>query len=160
MNTVSLIGRLTKGIDLKYTQNGTAVASFTLAVNRSFKNQNGEYEADFIQCVAWKKTAELMANYTDKGTQIGVNGRIQTRNYENQQGQRVYVTEVVVENLTFVEKVNRNQNGQMQNNQNFNNQGNNQNFNQGNSQSFNQNNNQGFNGFSGATPITPDGLPF
>lgn len=160
MNTVSLIGRLTKGIDLKYTQNGTAVASFTLAVNRSFKNQNGEYEADFIQCVAWKKTAELMVNYTDKGTQIGVNGRIQTRNYDNQQGQRVYVTEVVVENLTFVEKANRNQNGQMQNNQNFNNQGNNQNFNQGNSQSFNQNNNQGFNGFSGATPITPDDLPF
>lgn len=160
MNTVSLIGRLTKVIDLKYTQNGTAVASFILAVNRSFKNQNGEYEADFIQCVAWKKTAELMANYTDKGTQIGVNGRIQTRNYDNQQGQRVYVTEVVVENLTFVEKANRNQNGQMQNNQNFNNQGNNQNFNQGNSQSFNQNNNQGFNGFSGATPITPDDLPF
>ena len=159
MNTVSLIGRLTKFVDLKYTQNGATVASFTLAVNRSFKNQNGEYEADFIQCVAWNKTAELMANYTDKGTQIGVNGRIQTRNYENQQGQRVYVTEVVVENLTFVEKANKGQNGQMQNNQNFN-QGNNQNFNQGNNQSFNQNNNQGFNGFSGATPITPDDLPF
>lgn len=103
MNTVQLVGRLTKEVDLRFTSSGTAVGSFTLAVNRSFTNQQGEREADFINCVIWRKAAENLANFTRKGSQIGVEGRIQTRNYENQQGQRVYVTEVVVNNFHLLE---------------------------------------------------------
>lgn len=103
MNTVQLVGRLTKEVDLKFTSSGTAVGTFTLAVNRSFTNQQGEREADFINCVIWRKAAENLANFTRKGSQIGIEGRIQTRNYENQQGQRVYVTEVVVSNFHLLE---------------------------------------------------------
>ncbi|MBR7928237.1 single-stranded DNA-binding protein [Aerococcaceae bacterium zg-ZUI334] len=103
MNNVQLIGRLTKDIELRYTQSGLAKANFTLAVNRSVKNQNGEREADFIQCQAWRKIAEVLAKYTSKGSQIGVVGRIQTHNYENQQGQRVYVTQVVVSEIHFLD---------------------------------------------------------
>lgn len=108
INNVVLVGRLTKEPDLRYTSNGTAAASFTLAVNRSFKNANGDREADFINCVIWRKPAETLANYARKGTLLGVTGRIQTRNYENQQGQRVYVTEVVVENFQLLESKNNN----------------------------------------------------
>lgn len=104
MNSVQLIGRLTKDLDLKYTPSGKAVATGTLAVNRRFKNASGENEADFIQLQIWDKSAENLANFTRKGSQIGVNGRIQTRNYENKEGQRVYVTEIVVENFTLLEK--------------------------------------------------------
>lgn len=100
---MTLVGRLTKDCDLRYTANGTAVASFTLAVNRNFTNQNGEREADYVNCVIWRKPAEALANYTRKGTLIGIVGRLQTRNYENQQGQRVYVTEVVVETFQLLE---------------------------------------------------------
>ena len=103
INNVVLIGRLTKDLDFRYTANGTAVASFTLAVNRNFQNQNGTREADFINCVIWRKAAESLANYARKGTLLGITGRIQTRNYENQQGQRVYVTEVIVENFQLLE---------------------------------------------------------
>ena len=103
INNVTLVGRLTRDVDLRYTQNGKAVASFGLAVNRPFKNANGEYEADFINCQAWGKTAENLANYMKKGNQIGVVGRIQTRNYENNEGKRVYVTEVVAEQVVFLE---------------------------------------------------------
>lgn len=98
-----MIGRLTKDPDMRYTPNGTAVATFTLAVNRNFTNQNGSREADFINCVIWRKSAESLANYCRKGTLLGVTGRIQTRNYENQQGQRVYVTEVVAERYQLLE---------------------------------------------------------
>ena len=108
INNVTLVGRLTKEPDLRYTSNGTAAASFTLAVNRSFKNANGDREADFINCVIWRKAAETLANYARKGTLLGITGRIQTRNYENQQGQRVYVTEVVVENFQLLESKNNN----------------------------------------------------
>lgn len=108
INNVVLIGRLTKDPDLRYTSNGTATASFNLAVNRSFKNANGDREADFIDCVIWRKPAENLANYAHKGSLIGVTGRIQTRNYENQQGQRVYVTEVVAENFQLLESKNSN----------------------------------------------------
>lgn len=108
INNVVLVGSLTKEPDLRYTSNGTATASFTLAVNRSFKNANGDREADFINCVIWRKPAETLANYARKGTLLGVTGRIQTRNYENQQGQRVYVTEVVVENFQLLESKNNN----------------------------------------------------
>ncbi|WP_413628023.1 single-stranded DNA-binding protein [Fructilactobacillus vespulae] len=103
INTVVLTGRLTRDVDLRYTQSGAAVGTFTLAVDRRFTSANGDREADFVNCVIWRKSAENLANFVHKGTLIGVEGRLQTRNYENKQGQRVYVTEVVVENFTFLE---------------------------------------------------------
>lgn len=108
INNIVLVGRLTKDPELKYTANGTATATFSLAVNRNFTNASGEREADFINCVIWRKPAETLANYAHKGTLIGVTGRIQIRNYENQQGQRVYVTEVVAENFQLLESKNSN----------------------------------------------------
>ena len=104
INNVTLIGRLTKDIELKYTSSGLAVAQFTLAVARDFASQNGEKETDFINCVMWRKSAETLANYAGKGSLIGVVGRIQTRSYDNQEGQRVYVTEVNAERFNFLEK--------------------------------------------------------
>ncbi|MED4978262.1 single-stranded DNA-binding protein [Geobacillus stearothermophilus] len=101
MNRVVLVGRLTKDAELRYTSSGVAVASFTLAVNRPFANQQGEREADFVNVVAWRKTAENLANYTKKGSMIGVDGRIQTRSYEKD-GRRVYVTEVVADTVQFL----------------------------------------------------------
>lgn len=103
MNVVSLIGRLVKDCDLKYTSSGTAVGTFTLAVNRQFTNQAGEREADFINCVIWRKSAENFANFTRRGALVGITGRIQTRNYEGNDGKRVYVTEVVADNFTLLE---------------------------------------------------------
>lgn len=103
INRTTLNGRLTKDPDLRYTSNGIAVASFTLAVNRPFKNKSGEQEADFIRCVIWRKPAENFANFTHKGSLVGVDGRIQTRSYENSQGERVYITEVVVDNFDLLE---------------------------------------------------------
>lgn len=103
MNVVTLIGRLTRDVELRYTPNGNAVGRFTIAVNRRIANQNGERSADFINCVIWNKPAETLANYTRKGSLVGVQGRIQTGSYENQQGQRVYTTDVVVENFDFLE---------------------------------------------------------
>lgn len=103
MNTASLVGRLTRDIELRYTQAGKAVGSFTLAVKRSFTNQQGEREADFINCVIWGKGAEALANYARKGHQLGVVGSIMTRNYENQQGQKIYVTEINVRDFDLLE---------------------------------------------------------
>lgn len=103
LNSTCLVGRLTKDVELKYTPNNQAVATFTLAVNRNFKSQNGEREADFINCVIWRQQAENLANWAKKGALIGITGRIQTRSYENQQGQRVYVTEVVADSFQLLE---------------------------------------------------------
>ena len=103
INNITLVGRLTKDSDLRYTSDGTATATFSLAVNRPFKSANGEREADFINCVIWRKNAENFANFTRKGSLVGITGRIQTRNYENKEGQRVYVTEVVAENFALLE---------------------------------------------------------
>lgn len=111
INNVVLVGRLTKDANLRYTQQGQATATFSLAVNRNFKNGNGEREADFINCVIWRQQAELLANMTHKGSLIGVTGRIQTRNYENQQGQRVFVTEVVADNFQLLEPKSSGQQG-------------------------------------------------
>lgn len=105
INRVILVGRLTKAPELRRTQSGSSVVSFSLAVGRRYA-QPGQPDADFINCVAWNKTAELMAQYLHKGSMIGVEGRIQTRNYDNQQGQRVYVTEVVAESVQFLESKN------------------------------------------------------
>ena len=103
INNVVLVGRMTKDAELRYTPSNVAVATFTLAVNRHFKNENGEREADFINCVIWRQQAENLANWAKKGVLIGVTGRIQTRSYDNQQGQRVYVTEVVAESFQLLE---------------------------------------------------------
>lgn len=103
INNTVLVGRLTKDVELRYTPSNVAVATFTIAVNRTFKNENGEREADFINCVMWRQQAKNLANWAKKGALIGITGRIQTRSYDNQQGQRVYVTEVVAETFQLLE---------------------------------------------------------
>jgi len=104
INNVVLVGRLTRDPELRYTPSNVAVATFSLAVNRNFKNQAGDYEADFISCIMWRQQAENFANWLKKGALVGITGRIQTRSYDNQQGQRVYVTEVVDESFQILEK--------------------------------------------------------
>lgn len=103
LNRVILIGRLTKDPDLRYTPAGVAVCQFTLAVDRPFTSQGGEREADFIPIVTWRQLAETCANYLRKGRLTAVEGRIQVRNYENNEGNRVYVTEVIADNVRFLE---------------------------------------------------------
>lgn len=110
LNSVSLTGRLTRDVDLRYTQSGTAVGSFTLAVDRKFKSKNGERETDFVNCQIWRKSAENFANFTKKGSLVGVEGRIQTRTYDNAQGQKVFVTEVIVDNFALLESRQTSQN--------------------------------------------------
>ena len=104
MNTVILIGRLTKDPDIKKTQTDISVLSFTIAVNRSYKNQDGDYEADFINCVAWKKTAELIAEYFKKGDRIGIQGELQTRTYQDRDDKTVFVTEINVRQIDFLQE--------------------------------------------------------
>ncbi len=101
MNKIMLVGRLTKDPELRYTQSGTAVTSFTLAVNRRFSK---EKEADFINCVAWQKTGEFVAEYFKKGSALGLEGRLQVRTYDSENGQKHWVTEVVAEQVEFVER--------------------------------------------------------
>ena len=103
MNKFVGVGRLTRDVELKHTGGGHAVANFTLAVNRRFKGENGEYEADFLNCVAWRGTAEAVANYVKKGQQLAVEGSVQTRSYDNNEGKKVYVTEILVDNVTFID---------------------------------------------------------
>ena len=103
MNKVCLIGRITKDPEIRYTANDIAVATFSLAVNRTFKNADGEYEADFINCVAFRNSAELLSKYVYKGDQLGIEGHIQTRNYDDKDGKKVYVTEVLVDSLDFLQ---------------------------------------------------------
>ena len=114
LNSVCLAGRMTRDAELRYTPNNQAVATFSLAVNRNFKSQNGEREADFINCVIWRQQAENLANWVKKGALIGITGRIQTRSYENQQGQRVYVTKVVAESFQLLESREDREGGQSQ----------------------------------------------
>lgn len=176
INNVVLVGRLTRDAELRYTPSNVAVATFTLAVNRSFKNEAGEREADFINCVIWRQAAENLANWAKKGSLIGITGNIQTCHYDNQQGQRVYVTEVIASNFQLLESRN-NQSGQQNQSNSFHN-GNNSNsgnFQSGNNQGgyqspfgnqstpdFSRSNQQSF--FQGQTTnpmdISDDDLPF
>ncbi|MBF2507836.1 single-stranded DNA-binding protein [Listeria welshimeri] len=176
MNRVVLVGRLTKDPELRYTPAGVAVATFTLAVNRTFTNQQGEREADFINCVVWRKPAENVANFLKKGSMAGVDGRVQTRNYEGNDGKRVYVTEIVAESVQFLEPRNSNGGGgnnyQGGNNNNYNNGGsnsgqaptNNGGFGQDQQQSQNKNyqstNNDPFASDGKPIDISDDDLPF
>ncbi len=111
INRVVLVGRLTKDPELRYTPNGIASCRFTLAVNRAFKSE-GEQQADFIQCVAWRKQAENLANFQRKGNLLGVEGRIQTGSYEGQDGKRVYTTDVVADSIQFLEHKNGSESAQ------------------------------------------------
>jgi single-strand DNA-binding protein len=107
MNKWCGVGRLTKDVELKTTSNQKAFCNFTLAVDRRFKDANGQRQADFINCVAWNQTAEFIQKYFQKGSKIGVCGSIQTRSYDNNNGQKVFVTEVIVEEAEFVESQQR-----------------------------------------------------
>jgi len=116
INNVTLTGRLTWDPELKYSQSGTAFANATLAVERNYTNQQGEREADFIRLSASGKRAETLANYFKKGELMGVEGRLKTYNYDNQQGQKVYVTEVAINNLSFLQPKSQSQQGSNQQN--------------------------------------------
>ncbi|MBE7123469.1 single-stranded DNA-binding protein [Bacillus cereus] len=155
LNRIILVGRLTKDPSIRYTQNGVAVTTFTLAVNRAFANQQGEREADFINCVVWKKQAENAANYLKKGSLAGVDGRLQTRNYDGQDGKRVYVTEVVAESVQFLEPRNNNEAGQTTGGQQFNRESQSQ-F----GQQFNKKDDDSFSNHGQPIDISDDDLPF
>lgn len=107
MNKVELIGRITADPELRYTQSEKAYTRFTIAVNRGFKNESGESDADFISCVAWEKRAETICKYVHKGNRIGIVGRIQTGSYEKEDGTRGYLTDVIVGELEFLENKNK-----------------------------------------------------
>lgn len=157
INRAVLTGRLTKDPELRTTQSGLSVASFNLAVDRPFKDNNGNYGADFISCVIWRKAAENFCNFTSKGSLVGIDGRIQTRNYDDNDGKKVYVTEIVVDNFALLEsKKDR------QNNNAGNNTSNNGNYSKNNSNGANYDNNSQdpFNGSGDTIDITDDDLPF
>ena len=109
INRVVLTGRLTRNPEVKTTQNGLSVAAFTIAVNRQFSDSQGNRGADFISCVIWRKSAENLCKYTHKGSLIGIDGRLQTRSYDNNNGQKVFVTEVVVDSFSLLEPKNESQ---------------------------------------------------
>jgi len=177
INRTVLVGRLTKDPEIRYTQSGAAVASFTLAVNRQFTNSPGEREADFIGCTIWRKAAENFVNFTKKGSLVGIDGRIQTSSYDNQQGQRVYRTDVIVENFSLLETKAEsekrdsgngfnNQNSAPNYNQNSNNYSNQRNSNNQNQYSnnnhYSNNNNAGdpYANKPGGVNVSDDDLPF
>ena len=102
INHVTLVGRLVRDVELRKTNSNTSVCSFTVAVDRRFKSQQGGQDADFISCIAWRQSAEFLAKYASKGTIVSIEGRIQTRNYDNASGQKVYVTEVVADSVQLI----------------------------------------------------------
>jgi len=163
MNNVQLIGRLTRDIDLRKTPQGDSVGRFTLAVDRNYKNKQGEYDADFINCTIWRGAADILARYAQKGTKIAVDGNIRTGSYENQQGQRVYTTEVYVNNFYFVESRSQ-RNDQEPASSNFGSSNYNNQSSQQNNHSFNNDFNQSsspFDDFNGSSvDISEDDLPF
>ncbi|HCU0854616.1 TPA: single-stranded DNA-binding protein [Staphylococcus aureus] len=166
LNRVVLVGRLTKDPEYRTTPSGVSVATFTLAVNRTFTNAQGEREADFINCVVFRRQADNVNNYLSKGSLAGVDGRLQSRNYENQEGRRVFVTEVVCDSVQFLEPKNTQQNGgQRQQNefqdygQGFGGQQSGQNNSYNNSSNTKQSDNP-FANANGPIDISDDDLPF
>lgn len=168
-----LVGRLTRDAELRYTGSGIAVASFTVAVERPYTNAQGERETDFINCVAWRKTAEIISNYTRKGSLVGVTGRMQTRNYTNNEGRKVYITEVVCENFQMLEPKSvterRAQNDGSSSNSGFsNNSSNNKNYSQNTNQAPKNNSKSSYANFdedpfdtnNDSIDISDDDLPF
>jgi single-strand DNA-binding protein len=168
INRVVLVGRLTKDPELRYTPNGIASCRFTVAVNRTFSKEGEEKQADFIQCVAWRKQAENLANFQRKGNLIGLEGRIQTGSYEGQDGKRVYTTDIVADSIQFLEP--RNSTGGSQSTSNYESSTNYQGANTGAPQGQNYgNNNQPsytrvdedpFANSKGPTEVSEDDLPF
>ena len=167
INRVVLAGRLTKDPEFRQTASGVSVTTFSLAVNRTFKNKNGEREADFINVVVFRQQAENVNNYLSKGSLAGVDGRIQSRSYENQEGRRIFVTEVVCDSVQFLEPKNAQHGGQRSQNNNFQDYG--QGFGgqqSGQNTSYNNNSsnsNQSDNPFANANgpiDISDDDLPF
>lgn len=159
MNRVVLVGRLTKDPELKYTPNGVPVATFTLAVNRNYANHQGERDADFINIVVWRKPAENAATFLKKGSLAGVDGKITTRNFEGQDGKRVYITEVTAESIQFLEPKKQNNNQERQETGNYNN------YNQSNNQKEETKNNytrvdDPFANSGKTIDISDDDLPF
>jgi single-strand DNA-binding protein len=159
INNVTLVGRLTKDPELKYTPNGVPVATFTLAVNRQYSSQNGEREADFLNCVVWRKPAENVANFLKKGSLAGVTGSIQTRNYDNQEGKRVYVTEIKADSVQFLEPKSGSGGGSQGGGSSYQGGGN-QNNSQGNNQGGGWRNNEDPFAGNGQIDISDDDLPF
>ena len=161
INRVVLTGRLTRDPELKSTSSGISVAVFTLAVNRQYTDASGNRGTDFISCVIWRKAAENFCSFTSKGSLVGIDGRIQTRSYDNKDGQRVYVTEVVVDSFALLESKKDRENN---NTGNYSNQGgnyNNQSVGNNNTAGFGNNNSQDpFNGTGDTVDITDDDLPF
>ncbi len=161
LNRVVLVGRLTRDPEMRFTQSQRAVCSFNIAVNRNFTSASGEREADFVNIVSWGKTAENVSKYMSKGSLVAIDGRIQTRNYDNDRGERVYVTEVVADSVTFLESKNSqnsrtpsdfsssSHSAKQHNNQATNN----------NSQSFDSNKDP-FADFGNTVDISDDDLPF
>ncbi|WP_339252679.1 single-stranded DNA-binding protein [Sporosarcina sp. FSL W8-0480] len=168
INRVVLVGRLTKDPELKYTQGGVAVTRFTLAVNRTFSNQQGEREADFINCVTWRKQAENTANFLRKGSLAGIEGRIQTSSFDGQDGKRVFMTEVVADSVQFLEPRSANSErsgaaygGAPRNEQPYyQNQQPNQQYQQPSQQNYTRTDNDPFSMGSGPIEVSDDDLPF
>ena len=157
INRAVLTGRLTKDPELRTTQSGLSVAAFNLAVDRQYTNGKGERNTDFISCVIWRKAAENFCNFTSKGSLVGIDGRIQTRNYQDKDGQKVYVTEVVVDNFALLESKKDRQNNNIGSYAN-NNKGT---YSKGNNGANYDNNSQDpFNGSGDTVDITDDDLPF
>lgn len=169
INRVVLVGRLTKDPEYRVTPSGVSVATFTLAINRTFTNSNGERQADFINCVVFRKQAENVNTYLKKGNLTGVDGKLQSRSYDNQQGQRVFVTEVICDSVQFLEPKNSNQ---QQNTNPYANQNTNPYAQQQNQQQYQQNNQYNqtqqytqpqtnpFSNATGPVDIQDDDLPF
>ena len=155
INRVVLVGRLTKDPELRYTPSGVAMARFTLAVNRMFKDTNGEQQADFVNIIVWRKQAENTANFLKKGSLAGVEGRIQTGSYEGQDGKRVYTTDVVADSVQFLEPKNgqANQNNGATGQPQTNNQ-------QSNQSNYTKVDEDPFSNSSGPVEVTDDDLPF
>lgn len=156
INRVVLVGRLTKDPELKYTPSGVPMARFTLAVNRQFSNQQGEREADFISCIAWRKQAENLANFQKKGALIGVDGHIQTGSYEGQDGKRVFTTDIVADSIQFLESKNQ-QTGTSSTTQNYQSTNNQQNSQQ---QNYTRVDEDPFASSKGPVEVSEDDLPF
>ena len=154
INRAVLTGRLTKDPELRTTQSGLSVAAFNLAVDRQYTNANGKRGVDFISCVIWRKSAENFCKFTSKGSLVGIDGRIQTRNYDDKDGKRVYVTEVIVDNFALLESKKDRQNNNAGNK-------NNGNYDKGNNNANYDNNSQDpFNGSGDTIDISDDDLPF
>lgn len=158
INRTILVGRLVADPELRYSQTGIPVCRFRLAVNRPFANQNGEREADFINCVAWRKQAENLANYMRKGSLVGIDGRIQTSSFEGSDGKRVFMTEVVADSIQFLES--KNTSNSTQNQFSSSSQPNYQSSNQNAYSGQNQPNNDPFSGYSSLPDEIDDNLPF